>query len=68
MALAAAAGDGVDLLVDCIRYTTAQAKPLPPLARHTGSTVMISSKAVYVDDAGPHSNSEAEPPLRQAGQ
>jgi hypothetical protein len=58
VALAAAAGDGVDLLMDCICSTAAQAKLLP-LARHAGSTVMISSKAVYVDDAGPHSTSDA---------
>jgi hypothetical protein len=38
VALAAAAGDGVDLLMDCICYTAAQAKPLPPLARHADST------------------------------
>jgi nucleoside-diphosphate-sugar epimerase len=60
-ALSAAAGDGADLLVDCICYTARDADMLLPLARHAGSTVMISSKAVYVDDEGRHSNSPAPP-------
>ena len=60
-ALAAAAGDGADLLVDCICYTAAQAELLLPLARQASSTVMVSSKAVYVDDAGRHSNSDTPP-------
>jgi nucleoside-diphosphate-sugar epimerase len=60
-ALAAAAGAGADLLVDCICYTAADASALLPLARQADSTVMISSKAVYVDAAGNHVNSD-EPP------
>lgn len=60
-ALAGAAGAGADLLVDCICYTAADAADLLPLARSADSTVMISSKAVYVDAAGNHVNS-AEPP------
>lgn len=56
-----ALGDGADLLVDCICYTAAQATRLLPLARAADSTVLISSKAVYVDSAGNHSNS-ADPP------
>ncbi len=59
--LAAALGDGADLLVDCICFTAADAELLLPLARHAASTVMISSKAVYVDDAGRHSNSDESP-------
>jgi nucleoside-diphosphate-sugar epimerase len=59
--LATAAAAGCDLLVDCICYTAAQARLLLPLARNAGSTVMISSKAVYVDDAGNHSNSPTPP-------
>jgi nucleoside-diphosphate-sugar epimerase len=59
--LALALGDGVDLLVDCICYTAAAATQLLPLVRNVGSTVMISSKAVYVDGAGHHSNSEDAP-------
>src|SRR5262249_22825248 len=51
----------VDLLVDCICYTPADATALLPLARAAGSTVMISSKNVYVDETGNHTNS-AQPP------
>jgi nucleoside-diphosphate-sugar epimerase len=61
VAMAAAAGDGADLLVDCICFTPAQARLLLPLAREATSTVMISSKAVYVDEAGRHANSDAPP-------
>src|SRR5438874_2331999 len=56
--LMAAFGDGADLLVDCVCYTAADARRLLPLVREAGSTVMISSKAVYVDAAGRHSNSD----------
>jgi nucleoside-diphosphate-sugar epimerase len=59
--LAAVLGQGAELLVDCICYTAEEATTLLPLVAHAGATVMISSKAVYVDDAGRHSNSE-EPP------
>jgi nucleoside-diphosphate-sugar epimerase len=55
--LRAALGGGADLLVDCICYTARDATGLLPLARDAGSTVMISSRAVYVDDAGNHTNS-----------
>lgn len=68
-ALLAAFGAGADLLVGCICYTAADATSLLPLARHAGSTVMISSKAVYVDAAGNHTNSETAPffdgPIRE---
>jgi nucleoside-diphosphate-sugar epimerase len=67
--LRAALGDGVDLLVDCLCYTAADAARLLPLAREAGSTVVISSKAVYVDGAGNHSNSDVAPrfdgPIRE---
>jgi nucleoside-diphosphate-sugar epimerase len=59
--LTARVGDGVDLLVDCLCYTAVDAAQLLGLAAHAGSTVMISSKAVYVDDAGNHSNSDVPP-------
>ena len=59
--LSATMGDGVDLLVDCICYTATDAVRLLPLVRDAGSTAMISSKAVYVDDAGNHSNSIVAP-------
>jgi nucleoside-diphosphate-sugar epimerase len=60
---------GVDLLVDCICYTRAHADLLLRLAREAGSTVMISSKAVYADADGRHSNSDPAPrfdgPIRE---
>jgi nucleoside-diphosphate-sugar epimerase len=59
--LLAALGDGVDLLVDCICFSAADAERLLPLVRNAGSTVMISSKAVYVDSSGHHSNSKTAP-------
>src|SRR5262249_38188440 len=60
--LAAAFGDGADLLVDCVCFTAADAARVLPLVLGAGSTVMISSKAVYGDAAGHPSNS-APPPL-----
>jgi len=67
--LAAALGNGADLLVDCICYSAAQAIGLLPLARDVTSTVMISSRAVYADAAGRHFNSAISPrfggPIRE---
>ncbi len=67
--LAEAFGLGADLLIDCACFTTEDARRLLPLAREAGSTVMISSKAVYVDGDGNHSNSETKPrfdgPIRE---
>ena len=59
--LAAAFGPGADLLVDCICYTAAGAELVLPLVYDATSTVMISSKAVYVDADGNHSNSDVPP-------
>ena len=59
--LAAASGAGADLLVDCVCFSAEDARRLLPLARNATSTVMISSKAVYVDDDGNHSNSDQPP-------
>ena len=67
--LLAALGDGADLLVDCICFTADHATGLLPLVRDASSTVMISSKGVYVDGAGHHSNSSVAPhfdgPIRE---
>ncbi|MGI8971814.1 MAG: NAD-dependent epimerase/dehydratase family protein, partial [Dehalococcoidia bacterium] len=60
-AVALAFGDGADLLVDCVCFTRSHALALLPLARNAASTVMISSKAVYADSAGRHSNSDDPP-------
>jgi len=59
--LRAVFGRGADLLVDCVCYTAGDAEQLLPLARHATSTVLISSKAVYADAAGHHSNSPVRP-------
>ena len=59
--LQSAFGNGADLLVDCVCFTADDARRLLPLVGDAGSTVMISSKAVYVDDEGRHSNSDAGP-------
>jgi nucleoside-diphosphate-sugar epimerase len=59
--LAEAFGQGADLLVDCACFTAEDATRLLPFAREAGSTVMLSSKAVYVDADGNHSNSERKP-------
>jgi nucleoside-diphosphate-sugar epimerase len=57
------------LLVDCICYTAEDATRLLPLLRAATSIVMISSKAVYADAAGNHSNSPTAPrfegPIRE---
>jgi nucleoside-diphosphate-sugar epimerase len=70
--LAAAFGSGADLLVDCVCYTAGHAHGLLPFARNASSTVMISTKAVYADAAGNHSNSEVAPrfagPIRETQQ
>ena len=52
---------GVELVVDCICFTADHARRLLPLAADAASTVLISSKAVYVDAAGNHSNSDVPP-------
>ena len=59
--LAEAFGQGADLLVDCACFRAEDATRLLPFAREAVSTVMLSSKAVYVDADGNHSNSETKP-------
>jgi nucleoside-diphosphate-sugar epimerase len=63
-------GGGAELLVDCICFTAEDAKDLLRLVPEADSTVMISSKAVYVDAAGNHSNSTEAPhfdgPIRES--
>jgi nucleoside-diphosphate-sugar epimerase len=59
--LATVVADGADLLVDCVCYTAAEALQLSAVLEGVSCAVMISSKAVYVDTAGRHTNSE-EPP------
>jgi nucleoside-diphosphate-sugar epimerase len=52
---------GADAVIDCVGYTAAHARMLLPFRQGIGSLVFISSKAVYVDGKGRHSNS-GEPP------
>jgi nucleoside-diphosphate-sugar epimerase len=54
--------EGADVVVDCVTYTADHARMLLPFRGHIGSLVFISSKAVYVDEQGRHSNS-LEPPV-----
>ena len=56
---------GHDLLVDCLCFTASDAAGLLDLAGGVGSTVMISTKAVYVDDLGNNVNSVAPPRFPQ---
>jgi nucleoside-diphosphate-sugar epimerase len=59
--LADLVGGGADLLVDCVCNTAGQADDLAAVLGSVGSAVMISTKAVYVDDGGRHSNSDEAP-------
>lgn len=52
---------GADLLVDCVCFTQEDAKLISPHSADMGSTVMLSSKAVYVDASGRHINSATKP-------
>jgi nucleoside-diphosphate-sugar epimerase len=52
---------GADVIVDCVCYTAGHAKQLLAHRGSFGSAVVLSSKAVYVDDHGRHSNSEDPP-------
>jgi nucleoside-diphosphate-sugar epimerase len=52
---------GADAVIDCVGYTAAHTRMLLPFRPGIGSLVFISSKAVYVDGQGRHSNSD-EPP------
>ena len=60
-ALATVIGSGADLLVDGVCFTAGDARLLIPHLTDVTSTVMLSSKAVYVDAAGNHVNSDVAP-------
>jgi nucleoside-diphosphate-sugar epimerase len=51
-ALAAAVGDGCDVLVDMVAYGPGHARQLISLGDRVGSAVVISSGSVYEDDKG----------------
>ncbi|MFE6133012.1 NAD-dependent epimerase/dehydratase family protein [Streptomyces sp. NPDC056437] len=60
-ALAAALGDGCDVLVDMVAYGADHARQLSSLADRIGSAVVISSGAVYEDDQGRSFDTQGEP-------
>ncbi len=60
-ALSRVVGEGADLLVDCACFTAADAARLLTVGAGVASTVMISSRRSYVDDAGNHVNGDVPP-------
>ncbi|MFJ2641760.1 NAD-dependent epimerase/dehydratase family protein [Streptomyces sp. NPDC087511] len=60
-ALAAALGDGCDVLVDMVAYGAEHARQLTGLADRIGSAVVISSGAVYEDDRGRSFDTQDDP-------
>ncbi|MFD8687648.1 NAD-dependent epimerase/dehydratase family protein [Streptomyces sp. NPDC059651] len=60
-ALAAALGDGCDVLVDMVAYGEQHARQLTALSDRIGSAVVISSGAVYEDDRGRNFDTQGEP-------
>lgn len=60
-ALASALGDGCDVLVDMVAYDRSHAGQLTGLADRIGSAVVISSGAVYEDDAGRSFDTQGDP-------
>ncbi|MCZ9347817.1 NAD-dependent epimerase/dehydratase family protein, partial [Streptomyces sp. TRM76130] len=60
-ALAAAVGDGCDVLVDAVAFGPAHARQLTSLAGRIGSAVVLSTAAVYEDDRGRNFDTQEEP-------
>ncbi|MEV6381835.1 NAD(P)-dependent oxidoreductase [Streptomyces sp. NPDC051773] len=60
-ALAAAVGDGCDVLVDVVAYGPEHARQVLSLADRVGSAVVVSSISVYEDDEGRNFDTQAEP-------
>ncbi|MBD0737095.1 NAD-dependent epimerase/dehydratase family protein [Streptomyces sp. CBMA29] len=60
-ALTAALGAGCDVLLDCVAYDGADARQLLSLSDRIGSAVVISTAAVYEDEAGRNFDTQAEP-------
>lgn len=52
---------GADLVVDTVGLTRDDALQLRPFLDDVGSTVFVSSKAVYTDERGRHANSPEKP-------
>jgi nucleoside-diphosphate-sugar epimerase len=68
-ALRSAIGGGAELVVDCLAFTEADALTVAPFLADADAAVMISTKAVYVDEFGHHGNSLVKPvfplPIRE---
>ncbi|MCX4556175.1 NAD(P)H-binding protein [Streptomyces phaeochromogenes] len=60
-ALAAAVGDGCDVLVDMVAYGPEHARQLTNLAGRVGSAVVISSVSVYEDEKGRNFDTQEQP-------
>lgn len=60
-ALAAALGDGCDVLLDCVAYDGEHGRQLLSLADRIGSAVVISSAAIYRDEEGRSFDTQEEP-------
>ncbi|MGW4438198.1 NAD-dependent epimerase/dehydratase family protein [Streptomyces sp. NPDC004596] len=60
-AVAAAVGDGCDLVVDVVAYDASHARQLTSLADRIGSAVVVSSVEVYEDGAGRGFDTMGEP-------
>src|SRR5699024_2984433 len=60
-AIAGLVATGADLLVDLLAYCAADVRALLPVLADVGSPVLVSSRAVYVDPAGRHVNSDQPP-------
>jgi nucleoside-diphosphate-sugar epimerase len=64
--LAAAVGDGVDVVIDAVGYDAGHAGQLLKLADRIGSAVVVSSAAVYTDAAGRGLGGDFPVPLTEA--
>ncbi|GAA4178636.1 NAD-dependent epimerase/dehydratase family protein [Gryllotalpicola koreensis] len=68
-ALRTAIGDGAELVVDCLCFTESDALTVAPFLVDADAAVMLSTKAVYVDEFGNHGNSLTKPvfplPIRE---
>ena len=60
-AIAGLVGTDTDLLVDLLAYRAADVRALLPVLADVGSPVLVSSRAVYVDPAGRHVNTDDPP-------
>ncbi|MFF4054323.1 NAD-dependent epimerase/dehydratase family protein [Streptomyces sp. NPDC001708] len=60
-ALAAAVGEGCEVLVDMVAYGPEHARQLVALADRVGSAVVVSSVSVYEDDEGRAFDTQGEP-------